>query len=75
MSSVWGSIVSDYQRSPKATVIRKAEEKKCVACQTTKPITEFYNRPARGPDSFSSRCCDCLRAYQKEKRILKKKEK
>ena len=75
MSSVWGSIVSDYQRNPATVVGSRAAEKKCVACNVIKPITAFYNRPSRGPDSFSSRCYECLRAYQKEKRAMKKKEK
>ncbi len=72
MSSVWGNNLADYQRRPSVPVKLERDEKACIHCHQTKPLSEFYPRLYRGPHAFTSRCRECLKAYQKHRRIKKK---
>jgi hypothetical protein len=73
MSSVWGSILEDHQRTPSALVNSEQIKKTCTQCGQTKPISGFYHRSGRAPDKFSARCRECLKQYEKDRRSKKKK--
>lgn len=71
MSSIWGSIISDYERSAnfKVNVVR---DKTCTRCKEVKPLTEFYPRLTRGQNAYTSLCRPCQQQYGKELRLKKK---
>lgn len=73
MSSIWGSIVSDYERSANVK-INEVREKACSRCKEIKLTNEFYPRISRGMNSYTSLCRPCMKDYNKELRLKKKKK-
>jgi len=52
-------------------VLTSSDEKYCKRCDTTKPLSEFYNRGKSRPNEYHSTCKACVNKASRATQIAK----
>lgn len=69
--TAWQQIVGAMLTKTAETWKPSSTHRTCSACKQELPVTSFYSRSDRSPDSYLSRCKACQAAYNRERKAMK----